>query len=68
MNNFRVRWVFTFGNMYLLPEGRRWSWSCKKLAGSDKIFVAFCSVVYLYDCSDWNTASSDLIGHYVYSV
>ena len=51
MQDLRARWVFTVGILYLLPEGRRSKWSCKKWVGSDKILVASCSVLDLYNCS-----------------
>ena len=49
--DLRARWVFTVGILYLLPEGRRLKWSCEKWMGSDKILVAICSVLDLYNCS-----------------
>ena len=51
MKDLRARWVFTVGILYLLLEGRRSYWSCKKWVGSDKILVAICSVLELYNCS-----------------
>ena len=51
VKDLRARWVFTVGIMYLFPEGRRSYWSCMKWVGSDKILVAICSVLDLYNCS-----------------
>ena len=51
MNYLRAHWILTVGLLYLLPEGRRTYWSCKKWVGSDKIFFAICSVLDLYNCS-----------------
>ena len=51
MNDLMARWVFTVGILYLLPEGRRSYLLFKKWVGSDKIFVAICGVLYLYNCS-----------------
>ena len=50
MTDLRARWIFTVGILYLLPEGRRSKWSCKKWVGSDKNLVAICSVLDLYNC------------------
>ena len=43
MKDLTARWVFTVGILYLLPEGRRSYWLCKKWVGSDKILVAICT-------------------------
>ena len=51
MKDLRARWVFTVGILCLFPEGIRSYWSCKKWVGSDKIWVAICSVLDLYNCS-----------------
>ena len=51
MKDLRARWVFTVVILYLLPEGRRSLWSCKKWVGSDEIVVAICCVLDLYNCS-----------------
>ena len=48
MKDLRACWVFTVGILYLLPEGRRSYWSCKKWVGSDKILFAICSVLDSY--------------------
>ena len=51
MKDLKARCDFTVGILYLLPEGRRSYWSCKMWVGSDKILVAICSVLDLYNCS-----------------
>ena len=51
MKDLRARCVFTVGILYLLPEGRRSYWSCKEWMGSDKILVAICGVLDLYNYS-----------------